>query len=556
MKKLFVFGIFLLAAMHVVIAQDLGWAKRLGNSEYDYVEDIFLDASGNVYITGSYEGTVDFDLGELEYSLTSNGGRDMFILKLDEEGNFIWAKSIGGPWEDRSLSIVVDSFGNVYATGHFERTVDFDPGEGEFNITVFGGNDAFILKLDEDGNFLWAKRFGGEESDNGQDVVIDSSGNIYITGFFWSTADFDPSEDVYNMTSSGGFDVFVVKLTMDGDLLWAKRMGGNFSDHGMAIAVDPSGNVYTTGDFSSTADFNPGLESFQLTSLGYEDVFISKLNAEGEFLWVKTIGGTRHDIARSIAISEQGIYVAGTFENTVDFNFSGVEYTLTSMGVEDFFICKVSETGQLIWANGIGGRGRDLCSYVAVDNQDNVFITGRFEETVDFDPSSSVHYLDAAGTSDMFISKFSGSGNLIWAHRFGGNSYDGGDAIAVNDQEHIYVTGHFLGTMDFDLGTENYSLPSAGQADVFIMKYVSETVNVSDVRRSDPLTRLYPNPAQTDLFIDGVTKIKSVQLYNMMGVLVQTETQNAFSVDRLPPGVYLMQVLTQDGLSIHKLVKE
>src|SRR3990172_7675518 len=166
---------------------------------------------------------------------------------LYANGDFAWAKSIGGTSTDLGLSIAVDSSGNIYATGGFIGTVDFDPGAGTANLTGPGGTDVFVSKLDSSGNFVWAKSMGGYSADLGSGIAVDSIGNVYTTGYFPVIADFDPGPGIFNLTPVGGTDVFVSKLDSNGNFVWAKSMGGTSGEAGRGITTDSSDNVYTTG---------------------------------------------------------------------------------------------------------------------------------------------------------------------------------------------------------------------------------------------------------------------------------------------------------------------
>lgn len=172
---------------------DLAWVKQVGGAGEELSHSITVDASGNIYTCGLFSGTGDFDPGPLVFNLTSNGEYDIFITKFDPAGNFIWAKSMGGANSDQVQPIAVDATGNVYTTGFFFVTVDFDPGAGVYNLTSFGQRDIFISKLDPAGNFIWAKQMGGTDYDHSWSLALDAAGNVYTTGEFVSTiADFDP----------------------------------------------------------------------------------------------------------------------------------------------------------------------------------------------------------------------------------------------------------------------------------------------------------------------------------------------------------------------------
>jgi hypothetical protein len=395
-------------------AQNLEWAKSFGKNSSDYGVSITVDASGNVYTTGRFQQTVDFDPGAGTNNLSSQGLTDAFIQKLDPSGNFLWAKSFGGTSQDEGLSITVDASGNVYTTGWFSGTVDFDPGAGTNNHTSQGSRDVFIQKLDPSGNFLWAKSFGGTSDDYGNSITVDASGNVYTTGWFSGTGDFNPGAGTNNLTSQGSNDVFIQKLDPSGNFLWAKSFGGTSSNYGLSITVDASGNVYTTGKFSGTVDFDPGAGTNNLSSQGSNDVFIQKLDPSGYFLWAKSFGGTSIDVAYSIALDASGnVYTTGDFKGTVDFdpgagtnNLSSQVNNLNSQSV-DVFIQKLDPSGNFLWAKSFGGNLDDYGWSITVDASGNVYTTGSFKGAADFDPGAGTNNLSSQGSYDVFIQKMS-----------------------------------------------------------------------------------------------------------------------------------------------------
>jgi hypothetical protein len=457
-----------------------------GGASSDYGWSIAVDSSGNVYTTGYFQGTVDFDPGAGTSNLTSAGSSDVFVSKLDSSGALVWAKSFGGASSDLGYSIAVDSSGNVYTTGYFNGTADFDPGAGTSNLTSAGGNDVFVSKLDSSGALVWAKGFGGASFDLGYSIAVDSSGNVYTTGYFNDTVDFDPGAGTSNLTSAGSSDVFVSKLDSSGALVWAKSFGGASGDIGRDIAVDSSGNIYTTGYFNGTVDFDPGAGTSNLTSAGGNDVFVSKLDSSGALVWAKSFGGASSDLGISIAVDSSGnIYTTGYFNGTADFDPGAGTSNLTSAGGNDVFVSKLDSSGNLVWAKGFGGASNDLGYYIAVDSSGNVYTTGYFEGTVDFDPGAGTSNLTSAGGNDVFVSKLDSSGALVWAKSFGGTSFDSGYSIAVDSSGNIYTTGYFNGTADFDPGAGTSNLTSAGGADIFVLKLTSSgealTVALVDV---------------------------------------------------------------------------
>jgi len=336
-------------------SQSFEWAKQTGGTSTDIGRSITVDAAGNVYSVGYFQGSVDFDPGPGNAILNSSGDNDIFIQKMDANGNYIWAKSMGGTLDDRGYSITVDPSGSIYTTGYFRDNVDFDPGTGTDNLIALGETDVFIQKLDSSGNFIWARQMGGLSFDAGYSIVEDGSGNIYTVGYFWGVADFNPGGGILYLTSDGFSDVFVQKLDTSGNFIWAKRIGGTNEVFGNSVSVDGSGNVYTIGDFKGTVDFDPSAGTENLTSNGFEDIFIQKMTASGNLSWVKQMGGIDTDEGRSIKIDPLGnVYSTGFFLDIVDFD-PGTGSADLNGGSGDIYVLKLDPNGNYIWAKRMGG---------------------------------------------------------------------------------------------------------------------------------------------------------------------------------------------------------
>lgn len=388
------------------------WAKRFGSTNSESIASIAVDKYGNIFATGDLVGTVDFDPGDGIANLTSVGGAvDGFVLKLKTNGDFVWAKSFGSPGFDKGVFIAVDGDGNVAITGTFSETVDFDPGAGVANLTATADWDIFILKLDSFGNYLWANRRGGTGREVGDGIAFDNSGNIYASGYFNGTVDFDPGEGVSNITSNGLSDVFISKFDPSGNYLWAKRIGGTSSDYINPIGIDSSGNIFMSGLFKTTVDFDPGAGTTNLTSAGGFDIFILKLDSSGNYLWAKGIGGLSDDQTWSIASDGNGnIVTTGKFAGTADFDPGAGTANLTSAGRNDIFIQKLDSSGNYLWAKQIGGPGDDSGQPIAFDSSGNVYVSGYFSNTVDFDPGAGTSNFTSNGDYDMFTLKLDSSG--------------------------------------------------------------------------------------------------------------------------------------------------
>ena len=411
---------------------NFAWAKQLGGIDLKDATAVSADAAGNVYTTGFFYGTVDFDPGVGVSNLTSKGYNDIFILKLDASGNFVWAKQMGSLYGDNGFAMTVDAAGNVFTTGSFSDTCDFDPNAGVSNLTALVEN-IFILKLDTNGNFVWAKSMGGIAYNRGKTITLDATGNVYVGGTFGGTTDFDPNAGVANLTSVGSFggneDMFVLKLDLNGSYVWAKQFSGTDVKNLKGMAVDALGNVFTAGMFTGTVDFNPSAAVVNLSSPAFgDDGFISKLDVSGNFVWVKQLEGNIRDVT-SLALDTAGnVYTTGSFYSQysasvfsqTDFDPGVGIYNLSVIHRfgDDTYILKLDASGSFVWVKQIGGvpsltAGADTKGKsIIVDGSGNIYTTGTFGSSVsdsgDFDPNAEVTLLTpTGGSADMFVHKMS-----------------------------------------------------------------------------------------------------------------------------------------------------
>ena len=374
-------------------------------------------------------------------------------------GDFGWASTFetgNVNIENVVRSTVVDNSGNVYQVGSFTGTVDFDPGAGTTNLTAVGGQDAFVEKLDSTGKLLWVKTFSGASDEKANSITLDASGNPIITGWYQGTVDFDPSSTVYNSTSRGAEDAFVLKLNISGTLLWAKNIGGASSDQGYTITTDTTGNILTGGLFYGTADFDPGVNVDNLTTnSGHQDIFVLKLDSSGNYIWSKSILGMNdcqkwvYDIQTD---NIDNIVIGGIFWGTgiLDLDPGTSVFKINGAGgPNDGYVVKLSATGDFMWGQGIGSNINDGVSRVAIDSANNVYLCSGFEGTVDFDASSAQQNL-TANLTDAYLLKLSSSGAYQWVKSWGGSSYDFAKSIAIDANNLIKISSNFKGTVDFD----------------------------------------------------------------------------------------------------------
>ncbi|HYV92883.1 MAG TPA: T9SS type A sorting domain-containing protein [Chitinophagales bacterium] len=372
-----------------------------------------------------------------------------------------WAKSAGGTPFDWASSVTSDASGDIIAVGSYlSPTITFG------SITLLNTNgfaDMFILKYDSAGNVLWAKTYGGSYYDYPFCVTADASGNIIVAG------DFDSPTITFGsttLTSVGSGDMFIVKYDAAGNVLWAKSAGGaDDYDHARSVTTDSLGNIIAVGYFKS-ADITFGSTTLlNVSNNNLEDIFIVKYDAAGNVLWAKSAGGNYGDAAYSVTADAAGnIIAAGIFYSTT-LTFGSTTLTNANAGnYDDIFIVKYDSAGNVLWAKSAGGIANDVAYAVTTDPSGNIIAAGYFlSASITFDSSTFLN----AGGSDMFIVKYDTAGNVLWAKSAGGTSNDGAIAITTDASGNIIATGSFYGTITFGSTT----LSSAGEADIFIVKY-------------------------------------------------------------------------------------
>lgn len=424
------------------------WSQSFGSTTEDVASSVVADASGNVYVTGNFSGTVNFGGG----NLASAGSWDIFLAKYDAAGAHQWSKRFGAGADDVGYVVTADGSGNVIVTGRFAGNVNFGGG----NLPSAGGYDIFVAKYDASGTHQWSQRFGAGGDDAGFSVDVDGSGNVVVTGFFNGTVNFGGA----NLPSAGSEDIFVAKYDASGAHLWSQRFGSTGLDQGEEVAVDPLGNVVVSGPFNGTVNFGGS----NLTSGGGIDIFLAKYDASGVHVWSKSFGAGGTDYPGRMGVDGAGnVAMTGAFSNTVDFGGGG----LVSAGGRDIFIARYDASGAHLWSQGFGTPTNDAGKRIAVDAAGNMVVTGNFDNgTVNFGGSN----LTSLGGSEIFLVRFKADGTHQWSYSFGGTNSDEGYGVAMGPAQALFLTGYFAGTANF--GGSNHS--SAGHLDIYLAKYLDQ----------------------------------------------------------------------------------
>lgn len=339
------------------------WARQILQAISFGTIEFTLDKDANVFLTAYFSDPLDMDPGPGTHILTPTSSTDAFVLKLDTDGNFVWAKQFGADHPFNSAvdgtAITTDAEGNLILCGSFIGKADLDPGVGTYFLHSDNKYSAYILKLNRDGDLIWANGFhnyaGTVGSSGITDVKVDPQGNIYSIGTFRGECDFDPRADTFYLRSSGSSDGFISKLSSDGNFIWAKHTGNlvntnNYFVIPHGLELDSKNNVYISGTFIGPQDFDPGPGEFYMEGeAGYMDGYLLKLTGGGDFVWVKRFGGSDNDVGADLAIDPNGnIYFSGIFLGSVDFD-PGPGQSIIEDLYDEFAIVKLNPDGQFIY---------------------------------------------------------------------------------------------------------------------------------------------------------------------------------------------------------------
>ncbi len=382
------------------------WAYAFGGAQDDFAHDVATDNTGNAFVAGTFNGTVDFDPSSAVVSKTSAGGTDGYLLKINANGTFAWVITFGGSSLDEAVAVTVDNNGNPTVMGNFIGTVDFDPGAAQLSKTSLGARDNYIVKLDSGGNLIWAQAFGGVFNEFTTTIAVDGQGGIVAAGIFSDQVDFDPGAGTNNITSQGTFDAYFVKLSGAGNFEWVTTFGGVGVDHAYDVASDGKGNWFVGGSFENTVSFG---SANTFTSKGMADAYVAKLDGTGAVLWAHSIGvtansGNSNDAASCVVAHPDGGAIFSGFTNG-NWDFDNNPQQSPNFGpFGGVYNLKLSGSGAFEWAVPLDDVNE--VSETEINSKGEYYMTGWFTSKVDFDFSTDSAFFEPVGSSDMFMVKY------------------------------------------------------------------------------------------------------------------------------------------------------
>jgi hypothetical protein len=536
MKNLLLFLLLLAYGVTITNAQTWIWAKQAGGSNVELGASVCTDSSGNVYATGYFlSASITFGT----YTLTNNGVQNLFVVKYDNDGAVLWAKSFGGTIGEEGKSICTDPDGNVYITGIISSpTVDFGSGVICTN-SISPHNNMLLLKLNSSGDPLWVQTtFADNSGIEGNTVATDNSGNVYVAGIFGLFfAQFGPGvNDTLNF--NGTDNSFIVKYDPSGTLLFYKRIPGYLAGASMiggpsSIIVDNSENIYITGGFDG------GITNTN-------DIYVTKLDASGLQDWRQNFGGTDADYSNSLTLDDQGnIYFTGDFISP-SISFGGTSLTNASTPNDpNRYAAKLSNTGTPVWAKRLT-NGNSSASGITIDINNNLYLVGYGVDTV----IATIPF----SYPDVIVMKLNpANGNTVWS-KVAGDGFIGlvdfPTSIDSDNSGNLFITGHFSGTVSAFGSTV---LSTSGMTDIFVAKLNTGPSNVEEINLADNVS-VHPNPAN----IKTVIKLNKAKLlgstfvaYDITGCEVARLKLNQYETslpkNNLSSGIYMFQIISDDN---------
>jgi hypothetical protein len=511
MKKIISLCLWVLLVTHLSFAQSLtlDWAKK---ADYFLIETTKVDNAGNFYVIGQFRGVLDVDFGTNVYNLTTvtPTSDEYFITKIDPNGNFVWGKKLQG----YCYSIAVDNDGNLY--------LPFTNG---------------ISKLDSNGTLVWHKNLTIEWDSL---INIDSNNNLFVTGLFIGTVDFDPSDATQNLTSVGYDDIFVLKLDSNGTFGWVKQVKSNGQNWSNAIATDGSGNSYITGDYTASLAIETSSSNFQVpydTATDWFPRYILKFDATGNFVWAKKIGGNFPNTLNSLAVDPNGsVYLSDVFFDTIDIDpGSGTQLISNLTGPTSNsspFLVKLDTNGNFEWVNQSAGN-----SVIKTDSAGNIYAKG------------SSNLLQFPGD----LKKYDPNGTFQWAY-----TNVPGKFLDIDNNGSLFISGNFNGTNDFDPSLSVFNLTTETPTP-FVQKLNQSTLSNLPITATEGQIRVFPNPTTGEFRIETSCENCDYKLTDGSGKLLSggmVTSLKPIDCTAYPIGLYFVTIHNNSFSKTFKLLKK
>jgi hypothetical protein len=396
------------------------WTKTLDGDRVS-ARQVAVGKFGTIYIAGTFRGTCDFNPGDKVENRTSHdfkGGPawDYFVCKLNSTGRFIWVTTFGGDDSiiKSDISMEIDGSSNVYIGGWSAGNLEFNLESGLAQYPAIGRDDIFVCKINSAGNIDWGKRWGSEHADKFSDIAVGSDGTVYVAGSTFGMSVLNKDNGSIEVNADKTKRVYLWRLNSDGEFESQWAWDESFSFNRCKLYLDRQDNLYMSSCFKGQFDVNPNGGEEIITATGSNDIFITMLDKQGDFQWVRTFGGDEKNMAMDISIDKSGfIFVAGFYGGNGDFNPGNGTAEMTATHDADTFLCKFTRDGDYKWSRSWKGDGKVTVFSLATDPNGNVYMSGRYSKTIDFAPGPTNDTKTASGFSDAFLLKLTPQGKYL-----------------------------------------------------------------------------------------------------------------------------------------------
>jgi len=558
-----VYTVFLILCFQNTFSQS--FIHQIHSTTDNIIEDFYIDENKNIFITGFFNVQVDFDLSNQEHILTSNGNYDIFIAKYDSIGNFIFARSFGSSGSDYGRKISMDKSGNIYIAGTISNTVGFDQGNTGFSINSNNGN-VFILKLDNEGNFLWARAIKSDSQIPLADMKTDEDGNIYMAGGIYKNSDLDPgilAWDTLNIAFSENSDhAYIIKIDSNGSLVFYHILESLsfFSKITInQIDIDNQGNVYAIGGFSKSCSFGSAHNSLILSS-NSNAIFILKLNYLGEFKWAKAIRSEGYIESHSLFIDKQtgDFFISGLFSSTIYETHPNNPYLTAENWGSKLFFEKRDSWGNLYYADYFSTASYDENIIISGYSDEKIYMTGQFKNPIKLNSKFSNQTYYATNNFDAFMTVIDLINYNTIFYQFSGQHIENVKGLSADTENNLYFCGVFRQDMQLSPWEAPINFTSSLN-NSFFGKIEATKVHISDHLSSDININVYPNPAVFEINISSNELIVEINIYDIKGVFIQKhqlyDMHYKIPLDGLLQGMYLLEIKTKNQVYFSKFVK-
>lgn len=555
--------------------QELNWGQlAISNGK---LMNHFADKEGNQYLISEYSDSINPNPEETEFVIGVPAGRNTLLQKIDQDGNLLWTGnwiSVYQPIEPLTfMDMVADDDGNLYFLGNLRYTIDIDPTETVNTLSSPSGyTDIFVLKLNSEGEFLWCEVFGGDDEEHARSIELNLDNELIISGFFYGDIDFNPADDIDGFSPEGADDIFLLSLDADGGYIWSKSFSGSGLENANDMEIDSDGNIWLAISFFEDLDVNPDLdEELIVTSLGFYDAVLLKLDADANYLSNYVYHGDGHEIIIAIETASDGsCFILGSFSSPeVDLDPSaGTDIYTWEHGVikPNYFMQKFNPTGDLIWTRVFNSDQINVLDFELAESG-NIHVSGDYFGMVDVDLSDTEEHLitpfDDWYAHDVFLLTYNGDGNFLALLDFNQENYETSYEMHEDEMGNIYFSLYSEGYgFDVDPSADEYFLYDEFELNYALTKFLSTPSLAINEPENARKYEFYPNPIQEELTLqlNEVYEEIDIQVMDIEGRVLYNNKFNQTSTIQMnldvSTGIYFVRMRLDGVEEVFKVVKK